>query len=165
MAITSDEMLAMVRALPIPIPWDRNVFIENLSEMRGRAITLIPTDTATLGVGPCGLWLARDDDDLILHEIGTSDYHIDQIVGHELGHMWLGHGRSDVFGGDKERQRDLCRQLFPKIDPEMVRVVLGRTNCTGDGDERDAEMFASLLMLAVTEATERQSIVRSFFRQ
>jgi hypothetical protein len=92
MAISNSDMLAMVRELPVPVPWDRDVFIANVAQMRGRAIKLIPIHTAALADSPCGLWLARDDEDLILHEIGTSDYHIDQIVGHEIGHMFLGHG-------------------------------------------------------------------------
>ncbi|RFZ01147.1 hypothetical protein DSM43518_05640 [Mycobacterium marinum] len=165
MGITNDEMLAMARTLPIPVPWDRDVFIKNLSEARGRAITLIPTDTAALGIGPCGLWLARDDDDLILHEIGTSDYHIDQIVGHEIGHILLGHGRSNAFGANSQRERDLCRQIWPHIDPDTVRGFLGRTNCADDA-EREAEMFGSLLMIAAAEANERHSMMRSaFFRR
>lgn len=166
MAVASNNILDLVRALPIPTPWNRNVFVENLSKKRGRAITLVPTDTASLGLGPCGLWLSRDDDDLILHEVGTSEYHIDQIVGHEVGHMLLGHDRIDAFGNKKERQRDLCHYVLPDIDPETVRAVLGRTNCPGDEDERDAERFASALMLAVADANERRSIVRSaFFRR
>ena len=102
-------------------------------------------------------WLARDDEDLILHEIGTTDYHIDQIVGHEIGHMMLGHRRSRASGADKARERELCRQILPDIDPKTVRAVLGRTNY-GSDQERDAEMFASLLMIAASEANERSSV-------
>jgi hypothetical protein len=166
MALTNEEMLAMARKLPIPVPWDRDVFIKNLTEMRGRAIKLIPTDTAALTDSPCGLWLARDDDDLILHEIGTSDYHIDQIVGHELGHILLGHGRSRAFGLDRAREQDLCRQVLPDIDPETVRAVLARADFASD-QERDAEMFGSLLMIAAAEANERSSVMMrtAFFRR
>jgi hypothetical protein len=165
MAISNNDMLAMARELPIPVPWDRDVFINNVAQMRGRAIKLIPTDTAALVDSPCGLWLARDDDDLILHEIGTSDYHIDQIVGHEIGHILLGHGQNLACGADMARESDLCRQFLPDIDPKTVRAVLGRTNYAND-QEHDAELFASMLMLAATEAEERSSMMRSaFFRR
>ena len=40
MAISNADMLAMARQLPIPVPWDRDVFIDNLSELRGRPIRL-----------------------------------------------------------------------------------------------------------------------------
>ena len=84
MAVSNEDMLAMARKLPIPVPWDRDVFIANIAAQRGRPIHLIPTDTAALAGSPCGLWLTREHDDLILHEIGTSEYHIDQIVCHVL---------------------------------------------------------------------------------
>jgi hypothetical protein len=166
MAVSNADLLALVRELPIPVPWDRDVFINKLAGMHGRSIRLIPTDTAALADCPCGLWLSCDDEDLILHEMGTSDYHIDQIVGHEVGHMLLGHRRSQAFGGDKEREHDLYRQVLPDVDPATVRAVLGRIDCASD-EERDAEMFASLLMIAAAEANERSSLMMrsAFFRR
>ena len=32
------DILALARQLPIPVPWDRDVFINNLSDVRGRAM-------------------------------------------------------------------------------------------------------------------------------
>lgn len=158
MAISHEDMLARARELPIPVPWDRNAFVHNLAELRGRPITLIPTDTDVIG-GPCGLWLVRDHDDLILHETGTSEYHIDQIVCHELAHMLLGHR---FFGGDSDLEADLCREILPDIDPASVNAVLGRSTYAND-QERDAEMFASILMIAATEVADQRSILRSVF--
>ncbi|MGH3580213.1 MAG: hypothetical protein ACRDUB_01390 [Mycobacterium sp.] len=152
----------MARELPIPVPWDRDVFIQNIAAQRGRPIHLIPTETAALTGSPCGLWLTRDNDDLILHEIGTSDYHIDQIVCHEIGHMMLGHGRTRAFGADRDREIEMCQQVLPDIDPAAVNAVLGRTDFASD-QERDAEMFASILMIAAAEAADRQSMMRSVF--
>jgi hypothetical protein len=159
------DILALTRRLPIPVPWDRNVFVENLGQMRGRGIRLIPTDTTTLDDSPCGLWLACDDEDLILHEIGTTDYHIDQIVGHEIGHILLGHGLDGGHGRANAHEHTVSRQALPDIDPATVRAVLGRSDYASE-QERDAEMFASLLMIAAAEATERRSMMRSaFFRR
>ncbi|OMC26103.1 ImmA/IrrE family metallo-endopeptidase [Mycobacterium colombiense] len=160
MPASNADILALTRKLPIPVPWDRNVFIENLGQMRGRAIRLVPADTAALADSPCGIWLACDDEDVILHETGTTDYHIDQIVGHEIGHILLGHGRSANHPGDAA----VCHAL-PDLDPDTVRAVLGRSHYAGD-QERDAEMFASLLLIAAAEAAERHSMMRSaFFRR
>ena len=160
MAVPNAELLALARQLPIPVPWDRDVFIQSMSQLRGRPIRLVPTDTADLAGSPCGLWLTRDDDDLILHEAGSSDYHIDQIVCHEIGHMVLGHSRLRQFGDNKELENELCRTLLPDLDPATVRAVLGRTTYAND-QERDAEMFASLLMIAAAEANERSSVMMS----
>ncbi|KKF03802.1 hypothetical protein [Mycolicibacterium obuense] len=152
-------MLAMARELPIPVPWDLDVFIANLAAQRGRPIHLIPTDTAALAGSPCGLWLTREHDDLILHEIGTSPYHIFQIVCHEIGHMVLGHGRDLAFGADRDREEALCRTVLPAINPETVQAVLGRTDYASD-QERDAEMFANILMIAAAEVSDQQSVMR-----
>lgn len=162
MAVSHKEMMALARELPIPVPWDRDVFIRNLAEQRGRPIRLIPTDTAALAGSPCGLWLARDHDDLIMHESGTSDYHIDQIVCHELGHMLLGHGRTRAFGEQRDREVDLCREFLPDIDPASVNAVLGRSSYASD-QEREAEMFASVLIIAAAEVADQESMLRSVF--
>ncbi len=162
MPLSNADMLAIARKLPIPVPWDRDVFIQNLADMRERPIKLIPTDTAMLAGSPCGLWLKRDSDDLILHEQGTSDYHIDQIVCHEIGHMVLGHGHTHAVGGTREHEMELCRRILPDIDPATVRAVLGRTNYEST-QERDAEMFASILLIAASEAADQRSMMRSVF--
>lgn len=162
MTISNADLLTFARELPIPVPWKRDVFIANLAQVRGRPIKLIPTDTAELTESPCGLWLACADEDLILHETGTSDYHIDQIVCHELGHMLLDHGRGANPGLITAHERKLCEHLLPDIDPASIRAILGRTTYADD-QERDAEMFANMIMIAAAEADERRSMIRSAF--
>jgi hypothetical protein len=166
MTLSNQDILDLVRALPIPTPWDRDVFVQRVAEKRGRPIALIPTDTASLTDSPCGLWMARDHDDLILHERGTSDYHIDQIVCHEIGHMILGHRSCGTQGENRYKVIESAwRQLLPAVpdfSPESVHAVLGRKDY-GDEQEREAEMFASLLMIATEEQTHQRSIVRRVF--
>ncbi len=162
MAVSNEELLALARKLPIPVPWDREVFIANIAAERGRPIRLVPTDTAALGGGPCGLWLDGDDEDVILHEVGTSDYHIDQIVCHEIGHMLLGHGKGHA---DKEEQPafDRLDELLTEfVDLSAVRAILGRTDFRAD-QERDAEMFASMIKIAAAESATKKSVMRSVF--
>lgn len=162
MAVSNDELLARARELPIPVPWDRGKFIANIAALRGRPIRLVPTKTAVLGGGPCGLWLASDDEDVILHETGTSDYHIDQIVCHEICHMLLGHEQGRGGGVEQLALGRLVEELLPDIDPATVRAVLGRSDFRADL-ERDAEMFASMIMIAAAEGATKKSMVRSIF--
>lgn len=160
MTVPDGELLALARALPIPVPWNRDVFIDNLAAQRGRRIRLIPTDTSAFTESPCGVWLIRDDDDLIFHQSGTSDYHIDQIVCHEVGHMMLGHGLDQEIGTYRTLDFDPWRKVLPDIDPATVHAILTRKDY-GSGQERDAEMFANMLMIAAAEASERSSAMMS----
>ncbi|OBJ90553.1 hypothetical protein [Mycobacterium sp. 1245852.3] len=162
MAVSNADLLALARGLPIPVPWDRDAFVKNVAELRGRPIRLIAVNTTVLADSPCGLWLTRDDDDLILHEAGSSEYHIDQIVCHEIGHMLLRHTRLRQFGDDNNRESELCRTILPDIDPASVRAVLGRMDYASD-QERDAEMFANMLMIAAAESATNSSMMRTVF--
>lgn len=159
MAVSNEELLALTRELPIPVPWDRATFIANIAAMRDRPIRLVPTDTAALGGGPCGLWLESDDEDVILHDAGTSDYHVDQIVCHEIGHMLLGHGHSTAT---ESPVYELLSELLPGFDASTVRAIFGRTDFGAD-QERDAEMFASMIMIAAAEGATKKSVMRSVF--
>lgn len=163
MVVSAAEMLDMARALPIPVPWDRATFITNVAELRGRPITLIPHNTAVPFGSVCGLWLQRADDDLILYHEATSDYHVDHIVRHEVGHMVLGHC-SPEQGGNAAATR-LCREFLPDFDPATVLGVLGRHDYDSP-QERDAELFANMIMVASGEASDRASVFGSvFFRR
>lgn len=165
MARSNADMIALARELPIPVPWDRNVFIEKVAQQRGRPIRLVAADTAAFTDGPCGLWVIYDDEDVILYEAGTSDYHIDQIVCHEIGHMILEHNRGSRGSASTTRYAQLCSTYLSDLDPNFVRAMLGRTDY-GSDQEREAEMFASALVMAVAEAAERQSMLRRvFFRR
>lgn len=164
MSLSNEEMVKLARELPIDGPWDRELFIKRLAQQRGRPIRLIATDTANLTDTPCGLWVVLDDEDVILHEAGTSEYHIDQIICHEIGHMVLGHDRSRSGDphDDESPEIQLYRRLLPDIDPETVLAVLGRMDYESD-QEREAETFASLLMIAVAEASDQKSMIRTVF--
>lgn len=162
MALSNDEMLAKARELPLPKRWDRAQFIKNLAEMRGRRIHLVPADTASLAGSPCGLLIVRPDDDIIVYEAGTSEYHIDQIVRHEVGHMMLGHDRVQIEEPSSQSASDLFHTVMPNIDPAAVRAVLGRQDFSGE-QEYEAEAFANMLMFASMEKETKTSLMRSFF--
>ncbi|WP_433662979.1 hypothetical protein ACQPW1_13055 [Nocardia sp. CA-128927] len=134
----------------IPRPWHRGQFLDALSKVRGRPIHLVPlpSDSVAAGHGTLsGVWLNCGDSDVIAYDARTTEYHADQIIAHEIGHMLLDHavaGAGSVGG----------RRLLPNIDPAVVGRVLGRTDLQSC-QEDEAELFANLLLL---EATRRRSL-------
>ncbi len=162
MTLTNQELLDKARELPLPKSWNRAEFIKNLAEMRGRPIHLVAADTASLAGSPCGLLIVRDDEDIIVHEGGTSEYHIDQIVCHEIGHMLLGHDRLHLDQPVSGASHQVLRAMMPNIKPAAVRAVLGRLDFSGD-QEHEAETFAHMLMYAALEKETKASLMRGVF--
>lgn len=149
------EARALIDRLEPPEPWHRMRFIESIAKARNRSITLMPVDATMLANSPCGLWLVREHDDIILYEDGTSEYHADQIILHELGHMLLGHDKSV---GTSVKALMLTR-LTPHLDSATVKAALGRSDYHDD-QEREAEMFASLMMVRRSEAAAAQPTIQ-----
>ncbi|RDI54198.1 hypothetical protein [Nocardia mexicana] len=161
-----EKLATTLASLPIPEPWDRGRFIEGVAELRGRPITVIPAgrlELPELGESPCGLWLLREHDDIIVHEDATSEYHMDQIVCHEIGHMVLGHGQAEP-PADGELGDPRYAAVLPDLDPSTVRGVLGRSHY-GDDLEREAETFASMLLVAAVSRRQGGDVRRLFFGQ
>ena len=154
-AKSEKEMRACIARLAVPEPWDRNRFVESVAKARGRAITLMPVSVSVLAGSPCGLWLMRERDDIILFEDGTSEYHADQIILHELGHMVLGHDKGSGASGEAL----MLTSLTPHLDPATVKAALGRSDYRIE-QEHDAEMFASLMMIRKAEAATGPPTIR-----
>ncbi|MFD4998689.1 hypothetical protein [Streptomyces buecherae] len=127
--------------LALPDELSIKILIDRLSRDRGRPIRLLP---AVLGAGlPCGMWLATDTVDFIIVESSTSPLHQDHIIAHELAHMLCRH--SNPAGIDSSTMS----LVFPDLDPQYVRDVLGRTSYSSE-DEQAAEMVASLILKRIT---------------
>lgn len=156
----------LIQEVPIPYPWDPAEFVRAVSEYRGREIILRQIDAAALAGTGCGtgsgLWIARENDDLILFGADT-EWHADHVVLHEIGHMLLGHG--DEVSGDQVGLDDVPLQtLMPSLSLDSIKSVLGRTDYSLDR-ERDAETFADLVMVEATLPRRRPSAFRNtFFR-
>ncbi|MFC5825880.1 hypothetical protein [Nonomuraea insulae] len=82
---------------------------------------------------------AGDDCDTIWYQEHTTPLHQEHIILHELAHLLRGHTESPV-----ERE-ELLRRLFPSLDTDMVRRVLGRVSYHNQ-QELEAEYIASLIL-------------------
>lgn len=135
-----DRVTRLVESLTVPDPWDVTAFVDSVAAARKKAIRVIPSPNLDGVSLPCGVWVGRESDDLILYAERTSRYHAEQIIMHELGHMLLGHGGH--AGADGRRG---VGELLPDLDVDTVRQVLGRSAFDTE-QEREAELFASLVM-------------------
>ena len=120
----------------VPEPFDVDVFATTIAERRGRSLRLLPKRSP---VGPCGVWLAMPDADYVFYENGTTAVHREHIILHELGHLLGDHEASETIDDD------VLRELFPRLDPAVIRRVLGRTSYSA-AEEQEAEMIASIVL-------------------
>ena len=135
---------ARLRGLDLPVPFDVRAFCDALGARRGRPIRLCPVISRA---GPCGLWAAGTRVDYIFYEQATSPLHQEHIILHEASHLLCGHHPGPIS------EEECSRLLFPDLDAEMVRRVLGRASYSAD-EEREAELLASLIL----ERVARQAL-------
>ena len=134
---------ATLRAVRIPDPFDVTELATVVSQRRGRPLRLLPKQTSA---GPCGVWLALPDTDYVFYEPQTSALHRDHIVLHELGHLLREHEPNESLDDG------VLAELFPGLDAEVVKRVLGRTSYSAV-EEQEAEMIASLVSERVHQRT------------
>jgi hypothetical protein len=134
----------VVAALDVPDPFDLDELIRRVAARRGRPIQLMPFDTAP--GDPVGIWIATRTKDYICYEAATSKLHREHIILHELGHVLCGHKST----GDSAAA--LASLLMPSLDPAVVRRALART-VYSDPDERQAELFATVVLAGAGRAT------------
>jgi hypothetical protein len=134
----------LLEHVTFPDPFDVTVFVTQLGERRGRPIHLLPQPGVGMGDGPCGVWVATADQDVILVEPGVAPLHREHIVLHEVGHILCDHGRA--LG----TPTSLAIRLLPHLDPALVRRVLGRTSYTTP-EEQEAELVATMIGARITQ--------------
>ena len=126
---------ARVEALEIPVPWDFERFCIGVAARTGRPLRVLPVTAMPKGL--CGMYVSTRGTDYVYAAAGTSPFHHEHIVLHEIGHLLAGHQGGLTV-------KDLAQVLLPDLDPALVRAVLGRTSYT-DEQEREAEYFATLV--------------------
>jgi Zn-dependent peptidase ImmA (M78 family) len=99
--------------------------IDAVAAARGRRIIVAPSDLADTEI--FGIWFELDDRDLILVDRHASPAHRNHIVGHELGHIVLGHGTAPGLAAAAHEVPVRCRRA---MDSSL---------------EQDAELFARIL--------------------
>jgi hypothetical protein len=126
----------LLREVEVPEPFDVHTFAEAIGHRRGRPLRLLAKSSP---LGPCGMWLALPDTDLVFYETATSRLHRDHIIVHELAHLLAAHEPAEPL------DPALLASLLPNLDAGMVRQVLARTTYSAV-EEQEAEMLASLVL-------------------
>ncbi|MER8182722.1 hypothetical protein [Kitasatospora sp. NPDC094015] len=132
----------MARQLGLPPLSTVEELCAAVADRSGRPVRLAPR---RMRVGePSGFVERRADADVIHYEQETSGLHQAHIICHELAHLLCGHLAEVRPGagpdGDPARAVEL-----PTIDPEMLRLVLGRSHYD-DAAEQEAEVLGAELM-------------------
>ncbi|MFJ2111560.1 MULTISPECIES: hypothetical protein [unclassified Streptomyces] len=138
-------MRGMVRELDLPRMDSVEELCEVVADRTGRTVRLVPR---RMRVGePSGFVERRADADVIHFEQETSGLHRAHIICHELAHLLCGHlGEPPSAEEEKTAQVEL-----PTIDPDMLRLVLGRSHYDGAAEE-EAEILGAELMRALVLA-------------
>ncbi|MGQ4383643.1 hypothetical protein [Streptomyces sp. SAS_270] len=139
------ECRHLLAQMPIPRPFTLEGLIAGIEAERGRRIKLVAIpDHLLANTDVCGLWLRLDDVavDLILHVAGTTSFHRQQIILHELAHLWC----DDVT----EASASELARLLPDFPPGLLHRLMakGRVMARHRYDSRPeirAEMLADLL--------------------
>ncbi|MGP3971436.1 hypothetical protein [Streptomyces sp. 6N223] len=107
--------------------------------------TLVPFPPQTVS----GLWVATDSTDHILCEQNTSPWHRLLITCHEIWHIMEAH-RSGLAGASA-----LTGVELTSLDDSALGRILGTRGPFDDAAEREADLFASLLIARLTRRLPR----------
>jgi Zn-dependent peptidase ImmA (M78 family) len=132
---------ARIHDLPIPIPFDTQIFTATIADRRGRPIVLQPMPL--LGE-PFGAWVEEASVDVVFYEQHTTPLHQQHIILHELGHILCNH---QGINAD-----ELMTALSPDIGQSGERLRALRDGRYTEEEEREAEMIATLILTRVTGA-------------
>lgn len=117
---------------PTGVDW----LAEHLGARRGRPVHLLAQPQ--LGE-PSGMWVAGAHADYVFYDEALTGLHREHVIAHELAHIAFGHGH------EHDVAPQITSSLLPDLDPKTLRTMLERGSYN-DVEEREAEVFASLLM-------------------
>ncbi|GAA1273980.1 hypothetical protein GCM10009665_72010 [Kitasatospora nipponensis] len=135
---TRRRMRALARQLELTPMSTVEDLCAAVAELTGRPVRLEPR---RMRVGePSGFVERRAEADLIHVEQETSGLHRAHIVCHELAHLLCGHLAEPPHPDEEQALVELST-----IDPEVLRLVLGRSHYD-DAAEEEAEVLGAELM-------------------
>ncbi len=138
---------ARIADLPIPIPFDVQIFVASLAERRGRPIALEPMSLQ--GV-VSGAWVAMPSVDVVVYEQHAMPLHQRHIILHELSHIICEHQGID------SSEKGLQSLFSAPIAAARLRTL--QDDQYSDGEEQEAEVLASLILERVSNAQTDSSI-------
>ncbi|UNN05253.1 hypothetical protein [Rhodococcus opacus] len=142
-----------VARMPMQRPWSLDRLIAELSLQRGRPIVTAPLQRKSKLSGEVsGLWVPREDRDLVFYRDGATGMQRDAIICHELGHIVLSHGRLS-----REAVARYNSRLNSRLPREMITrfstpLCLMRSQYE-EPVERQAEWFSRILLGKGSELT------------
>lgn len=140
--------------LNLPRPLTLDMLIMHISVLRGKTIQIFETEKLK-NKKICGLWIPREDREIIYHALTRSPLHRQQMVLHELSHMILAH---DESAGTAVRGI----QAFKELSGETVTKALARGDFRSD-QEVAAEYLADYLASALRESTNEIRNLEVYF--
>ncbi|TYC96604.1 hypothetical protein FQ377_13850 [Arthrobacter echini] len=137
--LRSLAMQAFVQ-LSLPAYLTLELLLAHVERIRGRRLVIMETSKLT-GKKICGLWIPRDDVDVVYHSATHGPLHRQQMILHEISHMILRHDElpDATWQGIK---------VFQQISGEVVSKALARGDFRSDL-EATAEYLADLLAAAL----------------
>lgn len=127
----------------LPVPWSIDVLVSRLAGARGRPIHLVPWlfPVENGQDRQSGLWIPTRIADYVFFDKLAFPVRREQIIGHELGHLLLGHIPKLTSAPD-----ELLAALAPSIGPEVARRILSLARAGyGAKEEALAEQFGTNL--------------------
>lgn len=113
--------------------------VSRVEAARGKPLQIREVPELTEGDGTlCGLWLATDSEDIVLHAPSDSALHKEQFILHELAHILLLHDKVD------EKTGYVTDSVLPSFDNATVVKALARDSIK-DRYELLAEELADTL--------------------
>lgn len=152
----TDFCTRIIDDLPLPAPFDEERFLSDLGRQRGKPVSLLVVPPRS-GL-PSGLLLVTANIDIVVR-IETSPIHAHHIVAHEVGHLLLDHRSTQDGESPDDHAVDTLATLLPNLSPTLIRRLLTR-QLYQDDEERQAEIFASVLMMRAYRAPRRAAAGR-----
>lgn len=141
------EALKTFESLHLPPRLSLELLIGYVESVRARPMKIIET-TKLSGKKICGLWIPRDDVDVVYHSLTRGRLHRQQMILHEISHMLLRH----------DKVRETAWQginVFREISGQTVEKALARSDFRGDL-EIMAEHLADLLASAIRDGSRQE---------